>query len=115
MNKQTLITAIILLSVSLLFGFFTGMGCGKQSMERLYLPEIESYQCQIDSIKLRLDSALAHIDLQYVPKDRIIVRTKYEYIIQNQENEKHEYFALDTSGRVAYFRQRVRERTGNRD
>lgn len=107
-KTKLIIIGVIILIVGLIVGALIAHG----QNNRKYRPQIISYQAQIDSLRFRLDTALMHIDFDYVPEERIIVQTKYKYIIKKIENEKHKYFALDTSDRVKYFRDRVRARTG---
>lgn len=90
--------------------FLIGSYFQNKKNQRVFRPQVESYKAQIDSLRFRVDTLLAHIDPDFAEKERIVYRTKIKYIIQKQENEKQEYFALDTSGRVAYFRERVRAR-----
>lgn len=116
MNKKTktIIIGVGALLV-LLAVLFAGIALGKIRTEKRIRPHMVSYQSQIDSLRFRVDTLLAHIDPDFTEKERVVYRTKIKYIIQKQENEKQEYFALDTSGRVANFRERVRARMGKRD
>lgn len=105
---------IIALAVAII-AFFVGSKFTEDRSARKNKPRFESYQHQIDSLRFRLDTALAHIDFEYVPKERVIVKTKYKYIIEKYENETQDYLLLDTTGRVAYFRDWVKDLMRKRD
>lgn len=92
--------------------FVVGSWFQGQKKDREFRPKVESYEHQIDSIRFRLDTALQRIDLAYAQERPVIIRTKYKLIKETQENERKQYFALDTTGRVADFRNRLRARMG---
>lgn len=104
-----LIIAAIMLVVGI---FISGYVLGKDRMKKKLSGIEVSYQAEIDSLAYRLDTAMARIDLEYSKKKEVIIRTKYKFIKEQQDNEKQEYFSLDTTGRVADFRARLRKRMG---
>ena len=108
MGKSTGLIAILIgMVLAVITGILVGKDIGENKANEHWRPTVVSYQHEIDSLHCRIDSALAEIDFAYAAKQRTIVKTKYKYIIQQQEHEKEQYFSLDTTGRVAYFRDRV--------
>lgn len=106
-----LISIGVMLAMFTLMGFFVGNGCGNARSDDNWKPQVISYKKQIDSMQIVVDTALAKLDREFVKNQRVIIRTKIEYIVKQQEDEKKQYFALDTAGRVEHFRGRVRDIT----
>lgn len=111
-ERINLIAIGIALAMFTTMGFFVGNGCGGKRSDDRWRPQIISYQVQIDSMQCLVDTALAHLDLEYAKKNRVIIKEKIKYITEFKEHEKMSYLLLDTTGRVNYFNRWVRKRTG---
>lgn len=107
---KAIIFCIVLVVVGGLIGrFFAG-----KLADAFWMPQVVSYRAQIDSMQVVVDSVLAELDMEYAKNQRVIVKTKIKYIEKAQEDDKNDYFALDTLGRVEHFRGRVRKIAGNK-
>lgn len=102
---------ILAASTALTVGLVAGLWVRELHWRPVYKQQQNHYQHQIDSLRVRIDSALAVIDLGFVGTEKVRVRTQYVYIQTQAEDEIKDYEALDSDGRVAYFRSWLRDST----